>query len=221
LFSWYTGMKKQLVIVGIFFLLVSVGLSGCNQDNNPPSGEKNRFVGTWVNKSAIGLVTTINLFSDSTSAYNSLSGTWDVKDATLVVIVGGATPSYYLTYTYVFSDNDSILSLTSTEGGGAQVFINKYNPFHSPSNDEKNKFVGTWENTSIAGLVTTMNFFSNSTSIYGGLPSIWDVKDGKLVIMIGGASPTSIIYFFVFSNNDNTLSLTSTAGGITQVFTKK
>lgn len=40
-------MKKQLVIVGIVVLLVTVGLSGCTSENTQNS-ELDRFVGTWV-----------------------------------------------------------------------------------------------------------------------------------------------------------------------------
>jgi hypothetical protein len=42
-------MKKQLVIIGIVALLVSVGLSGCNEINNAIHSKNNRFVGTWLN----------------------------------------------------------------------------------------------------------------------------------------------------------------------------
>ena len=41
------GMKKQLVIIGIVAILVTVGLSGCNQVSNPLNPERNRFTGTW------------------------------------------------------------------------------------------------------------------------------------------------------------------------------
>jgi len=77
-------MKKQLVIIGIVALLVSVGFSGCNQVSNTINPEKNKFVGIWQN-TTLDLTTTINLFSDGTCSYLSLSGTWDVKDGMLVM----------------------------------------------------------------------------------------------------------------------------------------
>jgi ABC-type Fe3+-citrate transport system substrate-binding protein len=47
-------MKKQLVIIGIIAILITVELSGCstqnnneNQDNNTISPEESKFVGTW------------------------------------------------------------------------------------------------------------------------------------------------------------------------------
>jgi uncharacterized protein YceK len=84
---------------------------------------------------------------------------------------------------------------------------------------EKNKFVGTWKNTTL-DLTTTINLFSDGTCSYLGLPGTWDVKDGKLVMDFTDSGFTWK-YNYVFSNNDRTLSLTFTAGGLSQVFTKQ
>jgi len=40
-------MKKQLVIIGIIALLVSVGLSGCNEISNVFLTDKDKLIGTW------------------------------------------------------------------------------------------------------------------------------------------------------------------------------
>lgn len=40
------GIKKQLLIIGIVVILISVGLSGCDQSKNPQTNQ-NKFVGTW------------------------------------------------------------------------------------------------------------------------------------------------------------------------------
>jgi len=37
-------MKKQLVIIGIVAILVSVVFSGCNEENNTLTPEKSKFV---------------------------------------------------------------------------------------------------------------------------------------------------------------------------------
>jgi hypothetical protein len=216
-------MKKQLIILGIVAILICVGLSGCNQGdnssnnqgNNSNANERIKFIGTWVNISTKGIVTAINLFSDNTSAINTLPGNWIFTDGKLVITLVNKNQTSVLFFNYVFSNNNSTLLLTSTEGGGAQIFTKRYNP----SNAEKNTFVGTWVNISTIGTVTTMNLFSNGTSVLNKMPGTWDVKDGKLVIRFDAFS-ASWVYNFIFSDNDNTLSLTSTMGGITQVFTK-
>ncbi len=38
-------MKKQLLIIGIIVLLITVGLSGCEQQKS--NDDTNRFIGTW------------------------------------------------------------------------------------------------------------------------------------------------------------------------------
>jgi hypothetical protein len=112
-------MKKQLVIIGIVALLVSVGFSGCNQVSNTINPEKNKFVGIWQN-TTLDLTTTINLFSDGTCSYMGLLGTWDVKDGKLVMDFTDS--GFTWTYNYVFSNNDRTLSLTFTAGGLTQVY---------------------------------------------------------------------------------------------------
>jgi hypothetical protein len=216
-------MKKQLIVIGAVALLVSVVLSGCNQVNNSSNSqgtnslnnEEMKFVGSWVNISTSGMVTAINLFSDNTSVFNTMSGTWELKDGKLFITFNSAYPISNLTYNYVFSNNNSTLSLTLTEGGVAQIFTKRYNPV----NGDKNKFVGSWVNISVKGIETTMNFSSAGYSTINTMPGTWDLKDGKLVVRLNAA--TSWVYNFVFSDNNSTLSLTSTMGGVTQVFTKK
>jgi hypothetical protein len=112
-------MKKQLVILGIVALLVSVEFSGCNQVSNTINPEKNKFVGTWQN-TTLDLTTTINLFSDGTCSYMGLPGTWDVRDGKLVMDFTDS--GFTWTYNYVFSNNDRALSLTFTAGGLSQIF---------------------------------------------------------------------------------------------------
>ena len=38
-------MKKQLIIIGIIVILLSVGLSGCNENTSKSDEEK--IIGTW------------------------------------------------------------------------------------------------------------------------------------------------------------------------------
>ena len=112
-------MKKQLVIIGILAILVTIELSGCEDINKNINPEKNKFVGTWQN-TTLDLTTTINLFSDGTCSYIGLPGTWDVKDGKLVMDFTNSGVNWI--YNYVFSNNDRTLSLTFTAGGLTQVY---------------------------------------------------------------------------------------------------
>jgi hypothetical protein len=86
---------------------------------------------------------------------------------------------------------------------------------------ERNKFVGTWKSTPGSGFgYGTLTFFSNGTFTIGASTTssgqTWEIKDGKLVFSGPGGTTSSN---FMFSNNDNTLTLTQTT--ISEVFTKQ
>jgi hypothetical protein len=111
-------MKKQLVIIGIIILLVSIGLSGCNEVNNPIKSEKDKFVGTWLTDEN---VTGYIFFSDGTGSYaNIVSIIWEIKDGKLLVTI--PSQDFTSTYSYVFLNNDKNLTLTS---GNAIVQLTK------------------------------------------------------------------------------------------------
>jgi hypothetical protein len=109
------NMKKQLVIIGIIVLLVSVGLCGCTT----PFSDKSKFVASWKGTYEYGgiggLSVSITFLSDGTYTASlplkTESGTWDVKDGKLVK-AGGTNPA--VAYNYVFSNNDNAVTLTST-----------------------------------------------------------------------------------------------------------
>jgi hypothetical protein len=115
-------MKKQLVIIGIVVLLVSIGLSGCNEITNTINPEKNKFIGTWKSFEPIDTLTyeffsngTIratsfldshkNQFFGNLSNYSYL-GTWELKIGKLIMNVSGI---FSTTLDYHFSNNDTIL----------------------------------------------------------------------------------------------------------------
>jgi hypothetical protein len=95
-----------MVLLGIVAILVTVGLSGCNEENNTMTPEKSKFVGTWQNSTGI----VIDLFSDRTCTFLSINGTWDLTDGTLVLVLSdGRTINYH----YTFSNNNQTLTLTN------------------------------------------------------------------------------------------------------------
>jgi len=105
-------MKKQLMIVGIFVILLTVGLSGCT--SNPLNTEKNKFVGTWNT-----IYETYTFFSDGTCSISGLSGTYDIKDGKLVI----NAMELMLTFSYLFSNNDNTLTLTMTNSGLTNSYV--------------------------------------------------------------------------------------------------
>lgn len=105
-------MKKQLVIIGIFSLMVTVGLSGCNEDSNTLKPEINKFVGHWVDESNSNNI--IDFFSNGTCKFiNNLVSTWNLTNGTLMVTFPNSTRAVSQPFSYVFSNNDKTLTITN------------------------------------------------------------------------------------------------------------
>lgn len=131
-------MKTPIIIVAIVVSLVSVGLSGCvtqknneNKDNNITNSEMNKFIGSWENTTTNGS-TTIQFHSDGAFLFRSsdittheiynYTGTWDLTNDTLNMHFKEL--GFNLPRTYVFSNNNSVLSLRFSSGD-IQVFTKK------------------------------------------------------------------------------------------------
>ena len=115
-------MKKHYVIIATMALLLSVGLSGCTEENTTLNSEKNKFVGTWKNTTK-NITRTIILFANESCSLSILNetGTWDIENVELVL----KFPDSYLTYrfNYDFSNKNQTLSLSSALGTSmTQVF---------------------------------------------------------------------------------------------------
>jgi len=113
-------MKKQIVIIGIPFMLIVVALCGCNETVIKTDVDKT--IGTWkgiqtYNNTAI--LSTYIFSSDKTYSVtatfsgqtNTLNGTWDIVDNKFVVSSEDQTNSM----DYLFSDNG--LALTFVDNG--------------------------------------------------------------------------------------------------------
>jgi hypothetical protein len=105
-------MKKQLVIIGFVALLIFVGINGCSS----LTSDKDKFVGTW--KTSLG-VTSV-LFSDGTCTIAGVSGTWDVKDNMLIIVLANLPTQS--TFSYAFSDSDKTVTLTDKVTGISTVY---------------------------------------------------------------------------------------------------
>ncbi|HUT00342.1 MAG TPA: hypothetical protein VMY59_08505 [Candidatus Thermoplasmatota archaeon] len=112
-------MQKQAMIIGILFLLIIAGLSGCNQVDN----ERNKFIGTWIselkqNPMGDNTYTETRIFYENDSyvttnmGLSRIPGTWHLANDILVI------DTYFPgKYDYIFSQNNSILTITSVAGG--------------------------------------------------------------------------------------------------------
>jgi len=131
-------MKKQLGVIGITAILMTILLSGCTQNSDTvfeQSEDTNYFIGNWGN-----ITNTINSsgfteyfvriydFTDnrynysyySEIGYNSYQsnsyGLYEVKDGNLILLNETLVPSKKTTFKYSFSYNYTTLTLTDKSG---------------------------------------------------------------------------------------------------------
>ena len=123
-------MKKQLIIIGVIVILLTVGLSGCNE--NTSKSDEDKLIGTWTNRIMYEdnstVITsyifytnkTFNVIGSSGNKTLNVNGTWNITDDKLIMISKVRT----LTVDYKFSElnNDKILTLTD-ESGHPEDFI--------------------------------------------------------------------------------------------------
>ena len=116
-------MKKQLILIGTLAVLVCVGLSGCNQISNLFLSEADKFVGTWNTDGIwMNVPTVLEFFSNGTVTakvelgtivFTITDGNWSIQDKTLTMEIGDLISQ--TTYSYQFSSDDKILTLTDSE----------------------------------------------------------------------------------------------------------
>ena len=81
--------------------------------------------------------------------------------------------------------------------------------------NDDSRFVGTWKDEKSA----TITFFSDGEGSQGVMGFIWEIKDDKLVLEMGG--DISMVYDYQFSDNDLTLTLDIVGYGETKIYTKQ
>ena len=107
-------MNKKIVIIGIALILVSIGLSGCNEVQNSPETDISKFIGTWKSEDKSEVIT---FFSDNTfSGGTSFSGTWELKDGKLVISISSSGSEFVTTYDYIFF-NETTLGIRNEPRG--------------------------------------------------------------------------------------------------------
>ena len=117
-------MKKQIIIIGIIIILITVGLSGCT--NNSLDTDKNKFLGTWNTEYTEGNVsmfivipcTYITFYPNGTFRFGLPTvlsidiGTWDIKDGKFIFADEASLPNQQFICSYQFSNNDRTLTIT-------------------------------------------------------------------------------------------------------------
>ena len=116
-------MNKKNIIVGITVLLISVGLSGCQEES-----EESKFVGTWYTSADID-PSELNFFSNGT--YTSFSqdhnissttgrGAFEIDMGKLVLTPDNSNTT--ITFDYGFTDDNAGLVLEILDTGFSAVY---------------------------------------------------------------------------------------------------
>ena len=121
-------MKKQLMIVGIIVILLTVGLCGCNEDTSQLDEEK--IIGTWtkrdmyngsirINSYIFYTNKTFNVISSYKDEFLNVNGKWNITDNKLIMISEDKT----VTADYKFSKLNEDKTLTITDKSGNSVLF--------------------------------------------------------------------------------------------------
>lgn len=112
------NMKKQLVIVGILTLLVSVVLSGCNSTEQIPDvTPEELIIGQWYNDT-YNMVLNYTFYENHSSCLTlGIKSFWMGYEITEDnIIMKNLTDGSSTFYEYFFTNNNQKLSITSSEG---------------------------------------------------------------------------------------------------------
>jgi hypothetical protein len=115
-------MKKRIIIVGIVFLLLIVGLSGCNEKSLPLDEEK--FYGPWIYRftfQGITVTVTYTFFSNKSieivgsilGGEQKLWGTWNITNNTIVMT---SSENEIISGECSFSNNYNTLTIKPSSG---------------------------------------------------------------------------------------------------------
>jgi hypothetical protein len=116
-------MQQKYAIFTLVFVLCVLVVAGCTQSTS----EKNKFVGTWMTQEKTNPIDgsnytdTVIFYENGSYDYTTLGihqipGTWSLQNGKLRI------NTYYPgTYQYAFSNNNTVLTLTPTNGGEVET----------------------------------------------------------------------------------------------------
>jgi len=115
-------MNKNLLIPVLTMMLICIGLSGCITDDisgvqKQDNSKLGRFIGTWNTEQGVTLI----FHSIEKCEFFGSSGTWEINNGTLFIVLVYTDGKNKMSFNYEFSDNDKTLTLTDA-GDRVQVF---------------------------------------------------------------------------------------------------
>ena len=91
------------------------------------------------------------------------------------------------------------------------------------NNPDRVKFIGSWQGTGMSYL-NLYTFEEDGTLIWQSIVAgTWSVKDGgRLELYASGSGGSgTLVYNYIFSDNDNTLTLTPPGSTISEIYNKQ
>ena len=106
-------MKRQLVIIGITILLITIGFSGCTENTSENTSVlTSKFVGTWISEEREARY---NFSSDGTFSFyapdEEYEGTYELKDEKLWFTYTYELEEKVDGFNYSFSDNNTSITI--------------------------------------------------------------------------------------------------------------
>jgi PKD repeat protein len=210
------GMKKQLVIIGILVILISVGLSGCNEQssNNEKTPGQNQYPPTvTIEASPTSGIAPLTVYFNVTmqiigSSYSSC--VWDFGD-------GSSSTSLHPYHTFTSDGTYTVrVTILNSEGltGNDSEQITVTHPQEKDPDYEK--VVGTWI-TESDNIIRTYREDGSVFNSLDGYDGTWDIVNHKIVFTDKNGYVADFDY--IFSNNYNTLTFIGI--GISTTFTRQ
>ncbi len=102
-------MKKHVVLILVFSILLIIVFSGCINNSN---SEVDKFIGKWETQEGIN----IEFYNEKECKFIGGEGTWEISNGTIIIVIRFGDGKNTMSYDYVFSDDDEILTLSDVSG---------------------------------------------------------------------------------------------------------
>ena len=120
-------MKKHIIVIGIVVLLLVVGFSGCNENNNTLPSDEEKIVGTWKKSNVeYEWEVTMTMLPNGTIITGGYevtgSGKWELKDGKFILTWMEEGETKTDSWHYSFSDDYNTLYCTNLENDFTSVY---------------------------------------------------------------------------------------------------
>lgn len=119
-------LRKQLVIIGITLVLLTIGLSGCSDNNLSSKSNQEKILGNWIATLPESNETPIFIFYENGSysifiAEQTIWVKYTMTDTMLTVSMDSSSN----TAEYYFSNNDNTLTLKGYSGQDKPLILTR------------------------------------------------------------------------------------------------